>query len=203
MNDQLSQKTIAVFDFDGTLTSKDTLKDFLIYNFGYISFFKGIISTSFILFLYILRIVDSHTAKETLFRHFFISWDEKLFNKACEDYSLTQIDQLIRPSGRTKIDWHIEQGHHLIIVSASLKNWITLWARKNGFADVIATEAEVEKGLLTGKFLTPNCKGEEKRRRFLKKFPNRDQYVLYVYGDSKGDKALLSIADKPFFRRFY
>jgi phosphoserine phosphatase len=67
---------------------------------------------------------------------------------------------------------------------------------------VIATEPEIKNGVLTGRFSTPNCYGQEKKRRFLEKYPDRDRYILYVYGDSNGDKELLEMADKPFFRCF-
>jgi phosphatidylglycerophosphatase C len=30
----------------------------------------------------------------------------------------------------------------------------------------------------------------------------RDGYTLYAYGDSRGDKALLSAADFPFYKKF-
>ncbi|MBU4317002.1 MAG: HAD-IB family hydrolase [Proteobacteria bacterium] len=203
MKDKITRDTIAVFDFDGTLTYKDTLKNFLVYNFGHTAFYKGIVSKSPILLSYLLRLVHSHTAKEALFAHFFAGWDEKQFNHSCENYSLTKIDTLIRIEGRSKINWHMKQGHRLIIVSASLQNWIRPWATQNGFSDVISTEPQIENGLLTGKFRTLNCNGQEKLRRFLERYPNRDQYDLYVYGDSRGDRAIMSIADKPFLRRFY
>jgi phosphatidylglycerophosphatase C len=202
MKKHTNPDTIAAFDFDGTLTRKDTLQDFLIHTLGWSSYCLGIIST-FSLLAFLIKIIDSHTAKEALFTKFFNGWSERQFNESCKKYALTQIDNLIRDEGRTKIDWHLKQGHRLIIVSASLKNWIEPWAMPNGFSEVIATEPAIKHDLITGKFVSKNCNGEEKRRRFLKRFPNRDEYSLYVYGDSRGDKALLSIADKPFYRRFF
>lgn len=203
MKKQLSPNTIAVFDFDGTITRKDTLKDFLTHNFGFTKYYGGIFSKSIIIVLYLFKQVNSHIAKEALFAHFFTDWEEEQFNDSCESYALTRIQNLIRKEGCEKIEWHKKQGHHLVIASASMKNWIYPWAIKNGFSDVIATEPEIENGLLTGRFRTPNCNGKEKAKRFLEKYPNREQYDLYVYGDSKGDRDLLSIADKPFYRRFY
>jgi phosphatidylglycerophosphatase C len=203
MINQLPANTIAVFDFDGTITRKDTLRDFLTHNFGLTAYYTGILSKSLILSSYLLRLVSSHNAKEALFAHFFAGWDEKKFDKSCEDYCLTRIDRLIRDECRSKINWHIKQRHCLVIVSASLRNWIYPWAIKNGFSDIIATEPEIVNGLLTGRFRTPNCNGNEKLKRFLERYPDRNSYFLYVYGDSQGDRSLLGISDKPFFRRFY
>jgi phosphoserine phosphatase len=67
---------------------------------------------------------------------------------------------------------------------------------------VIATIPEAQNGLMTGQFQTKNCNREEKTRRFLMKYPNRNNYYLYVYGDSYKDKWILDIADKKFYRKF-
>jgi phosphoserine phosphatase len=37
------KKNIAVFDFDGTITTKDTLPDFMIFSFEYVCFIREII----------------------------------------------------------------------------------------------------------------------------------------------------------------
>jgi len=197
------EHTIAVFDFDGTLTRKDSFKNFLIYTFGFTSFFKGIAINIFPLTLYILRIISNHKAKEILFSHFFSGWKEEDFQSICTKYALLNIDSIINNEALQKACWHKSEHHVLVIVSASLTNWISPWAKTNGFIDIIATEPEIKNGLLTGKFKTHNCYGKEKLLRFLERYPARNKYFLYVYGDSVGDKQLLNIADKPFFRSFH
>ena len=51
-------------------------------------------------------------------------------------------------------------------------------------------------GNLTGRFLSKNCYGPEKVNRLLRVKPERDAYVLYAYGDSRGDKEMIEFADK-------
>jgi phosphoserine phosphatase len=84
-------------------------------------------------------------------------------------------------------------------VSASIDNWVQPF-----FPDVkvLGTKIEVEKGYLTGFFLTKNCYGLEKVNRILKAYPNRSEYQLIAYGDSNGDKALLAFADEAHFKPF-
>jgi phosphatidylglycerophosphatase C len=108
----------------------------------------------------------------------------------------------MKPEALSRCDWHRRQGHRLVCVSASIGNWIVPWALGHGFAQVIATQIETDGGILTGRFRGGNCYGPEKVRRFLEIFPERDHYTLFVYGDSRGDEALLSLADHPFFRRY-
>ena len=83
-----------------------------------------------------------------------------------------------------------------------MKNWIAPWAKENGIKEVISTEVEIKNSILTGKFRTRNCHGKEKVQRLLEKYPSREKYFLYAYGDSRGDKELLKLADKKFYRKF-
>ncbi|MDW8002926.1 MAG: HAD-IB family hydrolase [Deltaproteobacteria bacterium] len=200
--DLFSKRTIAVFDFDGTLTKKDSFLDFLIYSFGIYKAIKNFIGCSFTLLAYMLGIVSNHTAKERVFKSFFKGYPYPDFVKLCERYSLYRIDEILCQNAISKVKWHLSEGHTLVLVSASIKEWVYPWAKKMGFKEIITTEPEVKNGYLTGMFSTPNCYGEEKKRRFLEKFKDRSSYILYVYGDSKGDIPLLKIADRAFYRRF-
>ncbi len=194
--------TIAVFDFDGTITTKDSFIDFIIFAFGYKKFIKGIFRLLPNLFLYSLGVISSHIAKEKVFSYFFKGFTELEFNKLCDNYSLNQSNRIIRREALEKIKLHKEQGHKLVIVSASIKNWIQPWAEKNMFDEAIATEIEIKNNILTGKFKTKNCVKAEKARRFLEKYGDPEKYFLYVYGDSNNDEELLSLANIKFFREF-
>jgi phosphoserine phosphatase len=67
---------------------------------------------------------------------------------------------------------------------------------------VVGTQIEVKDGRLTGRFLTKNCYGQEKVNRLLSLYPHRQDYCLVAYGDSRGDKELLSFADESHFKPF-
>ena len=60
----------------------------------------------------------------------------------------------------------------------------------------------VKDGVLTGRFLTRNCYGEEKVNRLNALYPNRQDYHLIAFGDSRGDKELLAFADESHFKPF-
>lgn len=193
---------IAVFDFDGTITSRDSFVDFIISIFGSYRFIKGLFLLSPILLLNRLKIISNHDAKERLFAYFFSGQTKDNFSNLCYEYSLNSLPNIIRKEALTKIDWHKKYNHRLVIVSASLDSWILPWALRAGFDDVIGTIPDINNDIVTGKFKTKNCNGKEKVRRFLEKYPYRDKYFLYTYGDSVSDKEILEIADKSFFRRF-
>ena len=86
------------------------------------------------------------------------------------------------------------------IVSASVEDWIAPVASYLKVDKVLGTKVEVNsEGKLTGFFSTENCYGQEKVNRFLKEEPNRDEYYLYAYGDSRGDKEMIAFADEGFW----
>ena len=67
---------------------------------------------------------------------------------------------------------------------------------------MVATEPEIRNGRLTGRFATPNCKGAEKVRRILGLFPDRESYRLTAFGDSRGDREMLAMADEAHYKPF-
>ena len=77
-----------------------------------------------------------------------------------------------------------------------MQEWIRPWANLYQIDKVITTMVEVnDANKLTGKFITPNCYGEEKVKRFTETEPIRSSYYLYAYGNSGGDVPLLKFAD--------
>ena len=55
-------------------------------------------------------------------------------------------------------------------------------------------------GRVSGRLAGKNCYGLEKTRRLLDSLGDRSGYILYAYGDSRGDRELLASADHAFYR---
>lgn len=191
--------TIAAFDFDDTITRKCTFVGIIVYAKGYLKFLAGMLTLLPDVILYKLGLMSNYLIKKKMFTRFFAGIDIQKYLDLCNDYSLNHIDKLIRKEAQEKIDWHKQKGHNLIIVTASMEDWIKPWAFKNGFKEVISTKPQVKDGVLTGDFETKNCFGNEKVNRLLEKYPDRQEYFLYFYGDSEGDLELLKFADKPLY----
>ena len=194
------RETIAVFDFDGTLTRMDTFFMFLLFRFGYRGCLRGLWANRGVLIRYLLRRVSNDEAKETVFAYFFAGMGIDEFDDACRSFSLAKVPGIIRPRAMERCAWHVRNGHCVAIVSASVRNWIEPWAERNGIEAVIATEVGLDNGILTGRFSGKNCRGAEKVRRILSWFPERGDYDLYAYGDSRGDREMLEFADFPYYR---
>ena len=84
-----------------------------------------------------------------------------------------------------------------------IDNWVKPFAESLGINQVLGTQLELSgTGHLTGRFATANCYGEEKVKRLLQLYPDRTQYRLVVYGDSRGDKELLAFSDESYYKQF-
>ncbi len=191
-----SKKIIAVFDFDGTITTKDTLFDFISFYHSKGKLIRGLCFLSPVLIAYKAGLLKNDIAKQKLLSYFFKNEGTDQFESICKTY-IERISRICKEDTLNRIKWHKQQGHTLVIVSASMRNWIEPWALDFGFDKVIGTELEITNNLLTGRFASKNCYGQEKVNRLLEVFPNRNSYVLYAYGDSNGDKQLLELSDYP------
>lgn len=195
-------KGIAFFDFDGTITTKDSYFEFLIYCFGWKAVIAEAAKTVPIVISYIFHFCDNETAKQSITRNFFRGMEEEKFDKLCKGFEATRLNRILRPKAIEKIRWHRQQGHELYIVSASFRKYLQYFADRYGMK-VLATELEVVDGRLTGWFGSRNCWGPEKIERINRAIPDLDTYDdIYGYGDSKGDKIMLEICTHQGYKVF-
>ena len=191
-------KKIYAFDFDGTLTTKDTLLEFIRFAKGSLSFGLGFMRYAHLLVMMKLGLYPNWKAKQKVFAHFFKDTTLDDFNTICQEFAASS-RHLLRPKGIEAISQALNEGSEVLIVSASIDNWVQPF-----FADVkvLGTQIEVVDGKLTGRFLTKNCYGQEKVNRILALYPHRQDYHLTAFGDSRGDKELLAWADESHFKPF-
>jgi HAD superfamily hydrolase (TIGR01490 family) len=192
---------LALFDFDGTISYEDTLFKFIRYAVGDLKMILGLIVLSPMLVLYKLKLMPNYKAKELLLAYFFKGMEEKEFKNKANEYSLNCLNSIIRTKAIERIYWHKKQNHKVIIVSASIEEWLEPWCQKNDL-ELLATKLEFKNGIVSGKFFTKNCYGLEKVNRLKEKYDLSIFDYIYAYGDSKGDEQLLSLADEKFYKPF-
>jgi len=195
-------RRIAAFDFDGTITRKDTLIEFLRFAGGSARFYAVFALYTPLLVLMKLRLYDNQKAKEKIFAHYFKDIPLEQFNDLCRRFSEQKGQSLVYADAKTQIAKHKAQGDEVIIISASIENWVCHFAEALKADKLLATQVEVQDGKITGRFLTANCYGKEKVKRLLSAYPERDKYYLIAYGDSRGDKELLQFADEQHYKQF-
>ena len=191
-------KKIYAFDFDGTLTTKDTLIEFIRYAKGSMALGLGFLRYAHLLVLMKLGLYPNYKAKQKVFAHFFKDTTLEDFNALCKAFAASS-SHLLRPNAIEAINHAIKDGSEVLIVSASIDNWVQPFFPQE---KVVGTQIEVIDGKLTGRFLSKNCYGQEKVNRILSLYPNRQDYHLTAYGDSRGDKEMLAFADESYFKPF-
>ena len=193
--------TLALFDFDGTITTHDSLIQFIRFAVGDGAFIRGMIALSPMLTAYKLKLIPNDKAKERMLGHFFTGVDREEFMHLADTYSADHIPSIVRPAALKKIRWHQERADKVVIVSASMECWLKTWCKTQNI-ELIGTRLAYEDAILTGKFLTPNCYGNEKARRVREHYNLDDFESIYAYGDSRGDRELLALADHAFYKPF-
>ncbi|MBR4920320.1 MAG: haloacid dehalogenase-like hydrolase [Prevotella sp.] len=191
-------KKIVAFDFDGTLTNRDTLLMFILDAKGLVAFTIGFLYRLPLIIMMKLRLYPNYRAKEKVFSYFFKGMPLDTFNTLCQRFADTH-RHLLRPQAVETLKQAQADGAEVLIISASIDNWVQPFFPS---VKVLGTQIEVKDGCLTGNFLTKNCYGQEKVNRILEVYPHRDEYHLTAYGDSNGDKELLAFADEAHFKPF-
>jgi HAD superfamily hydrolase (TIGR01490 family) len=192
---------IALFDFDGTITTNDSLVKFIQFSKGEARTFIGMILLSPMLIAYKLKFIPNYKAKQWLFSHYFKGIDEIEFDELAKNYSLNHLHTILRPEAIKKIEWHKQENHKIVVVSASIESWLKPWCDANAL-ELIATQLEINEGKLTGRFSTKNCYGIEKAKRVKEKFDLSEFEYIYAYGDSRGDRELLELANEKYYQKF-
>ena len=198
----MSTRQIAAFDFDGTLTRRDTLLSFLGSSCGQPALLRALMAAGpTALRARTGRLVDaSHprdASKAVLLRRLLAGRDQVWFEERGEAFAAT-LSRRLRPDVLARLDWHRDQGHELIIVSASLHTYLDHFARDHGFDHVIAVEMETVDGVLSGELHGPNVRGPEKAVRLRRWLGDDiDETHLWAYGNSSGDRELLAMAHAP------
>jgi phosphatidylglycerophosphatase C len=194
-------RAIAFFDFDGTITEKDSLLEFIRYVKGDAAFYFGFFIHSPVLILYKLQIISNHSAKEIMLRYFFGRMDVEVFKRHCDNFIKQKLPQLLRPKAMHEMKKMQESGASVVIVSASPENWLKSWCISIG-AECIATRLVIADNKITGKIDGRNCHGKEKVSRIRSAFDLDKYSSVYAYGDSPGDRHMLSLATIRFYKPF-
>lgn len=197
-----SSNVVAVFDFDGTLTRRDSLLPFLYHIAGPLGFLWNTLALLPTLLRYALGWMPNGEAKAEVFAQFLASRSAKPVEGKAQEYATDRLPSMLREEAMHRLRWHQEQGHRTVLISASASLYLTPWAKTEGFDEVLCTKLEVEDGRFTGQFEGVNCYGPEKARRLRASMPNIGNAEVYVYGDSDGDRELLGLANHPHYRSF-
>ncbi len=198
------KKKVYCFDFDGTLTTSDTLLEFIKFAKGKSRFLMVFLMYSPLLVLMKLHLYPNWKVKQMIFAHLFCGMSIGKFDKLCHAFAV-EYQHLLRPQGIQRVHEALTAGSQVFVVSASIDNWVRPFFLVRGLegVEVLGTQIEVVDGKLTGRFLSRNCYGAEKVHRITAALPqDRQAYTIEAFGDSRGDKEMLAFADHGHYKPF-
>jgi phosphatidylglycerophosphatase C len=189
----------AAFDFDGTLTRRDSLLPFLRFALGTPRLLAGLAAESPALARYALGILANDRAKERLLTRCLGGESAQHVAECGQRFARERLPRLLHAETMALMEAHRQAGHVCVLVSASPGFYLRPWAAEAGFQNVICTELEIDAaGKLTGRLAGGNCYGAEKARRLKAILPA--DVELHAYGDSPGDRPMLALAAHPWYR---
>lgn len=189
---------VAAFDFDGTLTRRDTLLPYLWRGLGWPRFLLAVGLSGPWLAAFALRLMSNHRAKARLLQVSLQGRTEADISQWTAAFVADYLPAQWQKDMLARLRHHQALGHCCVIVSASPGIYLHQVGRVLGMQGVICTELASREGALTGHMATGNCHGQEKVRRLQAWLADRGiqgRIVLHAYGDSSGDIPLLNLAD--------
>ena len=190
---------LALFDFDGTITERDTFSSFLRFAMRRHRMVLGAIPLSPSVFCYRLGLISAHQARPIVSRVGLQGEPAGRIRDVGRRYAADVLPRVIRRQALERIHWHQGQGDTVVVASASLDAYLDPWCDSLG-VERICTELEERDGKLTGRYRQGDCAGAAKVHRIREQYDLGRYAVIYAYGDTDDDREMLELADRKFYR---
>lgn len=195
-----ASNTLVAFDFDGTITTRDSLKEFVRYAAGTGAFVCAGIRVLPWLAGWALGKKTRGETKARFVQAALGHMHPEALQEAARQFAQMKLPQIVRAEMLGRVREHVKRGHTVLLVSASPSVYLKEWAKVHGVHAVISTELAYDGEHLQAVFATPNCWGPQKVVR-LQQWLGKETFRLdYAYGDSRGDKEMLACAEHAWLR---
>lgn len=201
MNDP-SPGVLSVFDFDGTLTHRDSFVPFLRFAFGRRTFARKMMRMVLPTLKCLRRKLTRDELKEVLISTFLTGVNAQWVKEKAEVYCAKNFEKMMRPRGLMAVAAELRSGAEVTLCSASPAIVLQPFAERLG-VKLIGTQLEVVDGVLTGRINGHNCRCDQKIQRLEQVYGPLNQLHLRAWGDSRGDYELLTAARDYHWRHFH
>ena len=192
-------KNLALFDFDGTITTREMLPDFFRLAIPRRRQRIGQILLAPFIIGYKFGIVSGSVVRAAIVRLGFSGIAYDYYEHKGREFVSLALPQVIRPEALERIKWHKEKGDVVVIVSGALDIYLAEWCRSQKI-ECICSTLEHRNGILTGRYLGAQCVQSEKARQVVARFDIGSFNEVFAYGDTAEDKELLALASRKFYQ---
>lgn len=192
---------VVAFDFDGTLTVKDSYTAFLKWRTPKGAWILGGLKLIPAALAYLVH-RDRGRIKAAATKVYLAGVGRERLEADARAFAALHSRSLLRPDAVIAWKRWRKERVRLVIVTASPDLVVAPFARGLGADDLLGTPLHFdERDRVSGAFASPNCRGSEKVERLRAAF-GPDLRVRAAYGDTSGDTEMLAIAEEPYFRVF-
>jgi phosphatidylglycerophosphatase C len=184
--------SLAFFDFDGTLTTEDTILPLGLYLTQMKSRRYVAAAGLFVLMALLKGRVISNDRFKRLFCELLLKGETSdSVDRLCRSFAAQYVQRILNEQIVKRLREHCRAGDEVYIVTSNFGFVLHALAQHLPADGVIATEPDVESGRYTGRLRGVTCDGAEKLTRVVARFgPDRVRQAA-AYGDSRGDRPLL------------
>lgn len=196
-----SDEPVVAFDFDGTLTIRDSFTAFLKWRAGPLRWAIGALRLAPAALAYAFN-RDRGQIKAAAVREFLQGSTRGQLEADASAFAQQHSRALLRPDALATWKRWRNEPVKLVIVTASPEFVVAPFARGLGANALIATEYVFDdQDRITGDYVSPNCRGPEKVVRLKAAF-GPDFELKAAYGDTTGDREMIAMAELAGYQVF-
>lgn len=190
---------LALFDFDGTITDRETMPGFMRRAVR-----PARLSVGKVLFFPLIAGYKAGVVPGTVVRAG-ICWLGFRGVPAAElehhgaEFARTVLPTTLRPEAMARIAWHKARGDRVVVVSGGLDVYLTHWAAQHDL-ELVCSSLQQRNGRFTGLYKGRQCVRAEKVRRVQALCSTQQYGKVFAYGDTREDHELLAMAHEAYFR---
>lgn len=189
---------LALFDFDGTLTTRETFPAFMRYAVARPRLLAGGVLLAPVVFGYRRGWVAGNPTRASIVQVGLRGVDAERLRAQGAAFARDVLPGVLRPDAMARLAWHRERGDRVVVVSGGLDVYLAPWCAGQGIELLCSVLAE-RRGRITG-YAGPQCVGEEKVRRVRALCDPQAYAAIHAYGDTHEDQAMLTMAHHRTYR---
>lgn len=193
------KRSIALFDFDGTISIRDSLNEFFKYiepnyfKFLYLKYFRCFIQN----ICYKIGLISTDDLKKKRIELFFKNKKFSDLELLGTNFAREVLPNLVKASAMQAIQNHLINKDDVYVISASLDIILKDWCTKNKI-HLITNKIDPVTKIYEG----ADCNHTVKVTK-LREYVDIDDYeLIFAYGDSEGDIPMLNLAHNKFYKYF-
>ena len=191
--------SLALFDFDGTITVRETMAAFMYRAVPTRRQAWGKLLLAPWVAGYKCGVVSGVAVRSAIVRVGFAGVPMASVQAHGVAFADETLPALLRPEVMARIRWHQQRGDTVAVVSGGLDAYLAPWCRVHDLA-LVCSSLEHRDGRLTGRYRGAQCVGQEKARQVRARYDLAAFERVYAYGDTHEDLALLDLAHHRFYR---